>query len=184
MTKTRLFLAAILAIIASGTYAVQSHPTKTTKTSASVASVVVAPQPVLEPVVPRASRSRSVTPTPATVTHVTRPQPVHKAVDKPRHPHVAATRRAQVPASVGGRVYDITMYCDTGSRTASGKWPEPGMVATASRSIPFGTRIVIEGLGTYTVEDRIGHGSDFDLFTHSCSQARIFGRQHKKVSIG
>lgn len=75
------------------------------------------------------------------------------------------------------------MYCDTGSRTASGKWPEPGMVATMSRSIPFGTRVQIEGLGTYTVEDRIGHGSEFDIFTHSCGEADRFGRQHRRVTI-
>lgn len=80
-------------------------------------------------------------------------------------------------------LHDITMYCDTGSRTASGKWPEPGMVATISRSIPFGTRVVIEGLGTYTVEDRIGHGSEFDLFTHSCAEAERFGRKHRHVQI-
>lgn len=75
------------------------------------------------------------------------------------------------------------MYCDTGSRTASGVWPEPGMVAVIDRSIPFGTRVAIDGMGTYTVEDWIGHGSEFDIFTHSCRAADIFGRRHLRVTI-
>lgn len=74
------------------------------------------------------------------------------------------------------------MYCATGNRTASGKWPQPGMVATLSRSIPFGTVVHIEGMGDYVVEDRIGHGSDFDIYTHSCKNARTFGRRHLRVS--
>lgn len=78
---------------------------------------------------------------------------------------------------------DVTKYCPTGNTTASGKQPRVGMVATISRSIPFGTRVLIEGLGEFVVEDRIGHGSEFDIFTNSCSDARRFGRQHRRVTI-
>jgi 3D (Asp-Asp-Asp) domain-containing protein len=82
-----------------------------------------------------------------------------------------------------GGLRDITKYCPTGNTTASGKWPRVGMVATLSRSIPFGTHILIEGLGEFVVEDRIGHGSEFDIFTSSCAEARRFGRQHRRVTI-
>lgn len=101
------------------------------------------------------------------------------------------SRRAEPKRSVSsvasegsftGGLRDITMYC-TGSITASGKVPHPGMVATISRRIPFGTRVSIEGLGTFVVEDRIGHGSEFDLFVSSCSEAKSFGRQHRRVTI-
>lgn len=85
--------------------------------------------------------------------------------------------------SVDLGVSDITMYCPTGNRTASDKWPRRGMVATISRSIPFGTRVLIDGLGTFTVEDRIGHGSEFDIFTPSCDEADRFGRQHRRVTL-
>lgn len=91
-----------------------------------------------------------------------------------------------VPAradSFSGRLRDITMYCPTGNSTASGKTPRRGMVATISRSIPFGTHIQIQGLGEFVVEDRIGHGSEFDIFTPSCSEADRFGRQHHRVNI-
>jgi len=82
-----------------------------------------------------------------------------------------------------GGLHDITMYCATGNRTASGLWPKRGMVATLSRSIPFGTRISIEGVGIFVVEDRIGRGSEFDIFTPDCSEAPRFGRQHRRVTI-
>lgn len=82
-----------------------------------------------------------------------------------------------------GPLHDITMYCPTGNTTASGKWPRRGMVATMSRSIPFGSRVLIDGLGEFVVEDRIGHGSEFDIFTPSCSEADRFGRQHRRVTI-
>lgn len=94
--------------------------------------------------------------------------------------------RASKPRSAAlfdGAVHDITMYCPTGNTTASGKWPRRGMVATISRAIPFGTRVSIEGLGEFVVEDRIGHGSEFDIFTPSCGEADRFGRKHRRVTI-
>lgn len=98
----------------------------------------------------------------------------------------AGSSRASKPrssASFSGGLHDITMYCPTGNTTASGKYPRRGMVATIARSIPFGTRVSIEGLGEFVVEDRIGHGSEFDIFSPSCGEARRFGRQHRKVTI-
>lgn len=80
-------------------------------------------------------------------------------------------------------LHDVTKYCPTGNTTASGKQPRVGMVATISRSIPFGTHVFIEGLGEFVVEDRIGHGSEFDIFTNSCAEANRFGRQHRRVTI-
>lgn len=57
------------------------------------------------------------------------------------------------------------------------------MVATIRRDIPFGTQVTIDGIGTFTVEDRIGHSSEFDIFTHSCAAAERFGRQHRRVQL-
>lgn len=98
-------------------------------------------------------------------------------------PVAVAVAAADVAPAVTGVLHDITEYCDTGSTTASGKWPQPGMVAVMDRSIPFGTRVVIDGIGTFVVEDWIGHGSEFDIFTHSCSAADRFGRQHRAVQV-
>lgn len=86
----------------------------------------------------------------------------------------------------GGSLHDVTEYCDTGNRTASGKWPQPGMVAVLDRSIPFGTVVRIEGMGTYTVDDWIGHGSDWDIYSgrDGCeTRAADYGRQMRKIWI-
>lgn len=47
----------------------------------------------------------------------------------------------------------VTKYGWTGYKMASGKYPYIGAVATSDRSIPLGTKIIIDGQ-EYTVEDR------------------------------
>lgn len=78
--------------------------------------------------------------------------------------HHAAT--VVVPHDLPGRqqLLDVTAYCATGNRTASGAWPQIGMAATLDRSIPVGTTLHIAGYGDVTVTDRIGWGSDVDLY--------------------
>lgn len=177
MSRTRLILLGLALVALGSTYTFVVHDHSPPQV---VAQVVVSPTVALSPTPSptlRASRSRLY------VAPSASPYRSPKAV----HPsHKSVTIRSRSPQAVhravDGALHDITMYCDTGNRTASGKWPEPGMVATISRSIPFGTRVYIEGLGTFTVEDRIGHSSEFDIFTHSCAEARTFGRQHRRVS--
>lgn len=78
------------------------------------------------------------------------------------------------------------MYCATGSHNAAGRWPQIGDVAVLDRSIPFGTRVHISGLGDYVVEDWVGYGTDFDIYggAGNCeSNASTFGRQRHLVTI-
>lgn len=77
--------------------------------------------------------------------------------------------------------YDITAYTATGHRTASGRWPEPGMVA--SNRWPMGTRLRIEGLGEFVVQDRVGGGTDVDVFVPTRREAIMFGRKHLHVAV-
>ena len=119
---------------------------------------------------PRASRSKSPSP---------RPQPVHNPVHKHYRPRATATP-TPVPHVVVGELHDITMYCDHGTM-ADGQQTHSGVVATIRRDISFGTTVVIEGLGTYVVEDRIGNGSEFDVWTPACSTANDFGRHRLRV---
>jgi 3D (Asp-Asp-Asp) domain-containing protein len=101
-----------------------------------------------------------------------------------RHPLVSAGRAATPQRS---RRWSVTAYCATGHRTASGVWPRIGMAATLDRSIPFGTRLSVPGIGVVTVTDRIGHGSDLDLYLGSgaaCEHAaREWGRRHLTVEV-
>lgn len=66
---------------------------------------------------------------------------------------------------------------------ADGKQTYIGAVASLDRSIPFGTVIYIPGRGNFVVEDRVGWGSDFDIYDPSCSSADNWGRRHLAVSI-
>jgi 3D (Asp-Asp-Asp) domain-containing protein len=53
----------------------------------------------------------------------------------------------------------------------------------ASNHYRFGTRLRVEGVGVVTVEDRIGYGSDLDLFGPSESFCRQFGRRLLRVEV-
>lgn len=75
----------------------------------------------------------------------------------------------------------VTAYCATGNLTASGLVPRVGMAA--GNHWPFGTRIFVPGYGVVTIEDRIGHDSDLDLFMASCSQTVQWGRRQLNVRV-
>lgn len=89
------------------------------------------------------------------------------------------------------RTVTVTAYCacvkccgpDAAGITASGKRAKVGMVA-ASRSIPFGTRLHISGLGWYTVQDRLSGRYDnrVDVYTSSHAEAQRFGKRSLKVT--
>ena len=133
----------------------------------------------------RPAQSEAPAPTSGTVQSVVRePLPGHRppvfAVSRQR------TRRSlRLVHDIG--VSDVTMYCSTGNRNAAGRWPRIGDVAVLDRSIPFGTRLRIGPLGTFTVADWIGSGSRFDIFggdDADCEQrALTFGRHHLDVAV-
>lgn len=79
-------------------------------------------------------------------------------------------------ATTGGeeRRVSSTAYCLT-SRTASGGRGYVGSVAM--NGVPIGSRWQVDGGGTYTVNDRIGHGSGFDVWMPSCAAALEYGRR-------
>ncbi len=77
----------------------------------------------------------------------------------------------------GGETMTVsaTGYCGGGT-TASGESAHEGGVAM--NAAPLGSTWQVLGSGsTYTVNDRIGSGSDFDIYFSSCSDADAFGRQ-------
>lgn len=77
---------------------------------------------------------------------------------------------------------DVTSYCETGNRTASGVWPRYGMAA--SNLFPFGTRLRVPGWPVVvTVTDRVGWGADLDLYAMSCERAIQWGRRSLLVEV-
>lgn len=69
--------------------------------------------------------------------------------------------------------------------TASGLWPEPGMVAVDPRLIPLGSRVWISGLGTFLAADTGGlvRGAHLDVFSLSYQEAIEWGVQRLQVVV-
>lgn len=89
-------------------------------------------------------------------------------------------------------VFKLTGYCNcakccghSSGKTASGTYPVEGRTVAASKQFPFGTRLYIEGLGEFVVEDRGGFASNvIDVYsnTHSgCYRAEF--NQNAKVYV-
>jgi len=86
----------------------------------------------------------------------------------------------------------VTAYCachiccgpNAQGITASGKKPIEGITVAASRKIPFGTKIAIDGK-TYIVQDRLAKKYDgrVDIYMSSHKKALNFGKQQKQVTI-
>ena len=87
-------------------------------------------------------------------------------------------------------VWTITAYCDceictgqwSGSPTASGAWPSEGWTI-ACGSLPFGTMVYIEGVGTRCVEDRGVDGEWIDVYFEDHDTADSFGMQYLDVYL-
>ena len=92
-------------------------------------------------------------------------------------------RPANAQSSLDGW-WEVTAYCHTGNRTASGTWPRVGTIA-APRYVSFGTQLHIQGYGYSRVEDRGGAivGRRLDVYMPSCWHAIQWGRRTVWVSV-
>lgn len=88
--------------------------------------------------------------------------------------------------------YIVTAYCPcekccgkTDRITASGVKAVEGVTVATDKSIPFGTKIYIEGVGERIVQDRGGaiKGNKIDLYFDTHEQALEWGRQERKIKI-
>lgn len=88
--------------------------------------------------------------------------------------------------------YVITAYCScvkccgkSNGITASGIKAVEGVTVAMNKSIPFGTKVYIDGVGERIVQDRGGaiNGNRIDLYFDSHQEALNFGRQIKEVTI-
>ena len=81
----------------------------------------------------------------------------------------------------------ISCYTDLG-QMASGEYVYDGAVATSDRSIPMGTKVMIEGFGLMTIEDKtavwvheeLGFTLDIWMTPEDCAE---FGLKHLKYKI-
>lgn len=101
-------------------------------------------------------------------------------------------KTVEPPKDAGNRKYVITAYCPcqkccgkTDGITASGVKAVQGVTIATDKSIPFGTKIYIDGIGERIVQDRGGaiKGNRIDLYFSDHQSALNFGRQTKEVII-
>ena len=79
----------------------------------------------------------------------------------------------------------VTAYAYTGNPCANGNYPETGYTI-AHNSLPFGTKVFIEGVGFRTVEDRGPEwlGEEWcDLYLGDTAECVQWGNQYRKVWV-
>ncbi|HZO25500.1 MAG TPA: 3D domain-containing protein [Chloroflexota bacterium] len=69
--------------------------------------------------------------------------------------------------------------------TASGLWPEPGVVAVDPTVIPLGSTVWIQGLGTFLAADTgsLVRGAHLDVYGWSYQEAIAWGVQERAVLV-
>ena len=78
---------------------------------------------------------------------------------------------------------NVSAYCHTGNRTASGVWPQVGMAA--ADHLPFGSKVTLPDGRILTITDRFGGGyrDRLDIFMASEAECWKFGRQILRCKI-
>lgn len=73
---------------------------------------------------------------------------------------------------------NVSAYCHTGNRTASGVWPQVGMAA--ADHLPFGAKVMLPDGRILTITDRFGGGytDRLDIFMNSEDECWQFGRRN------
>lgn len=80
-------------------------------------------------------------------------------------------------------IFELTAYEWTGNPCANGNYPTTGYTV-ASNYFPLGTRLYIEGMGEYTVEDRGGMADNvIDIYMEDSGVCIEFGRRQAGVYI-
>lgn len=90
------------------------------------------------------------------------------------------------------KTYTVTAYCACSVCTkghqpaANGKMPVVGLTCAGPNSVPFGTRVWIEGIGERVVTDRLARRfrrGRFDVFMADHESAKRFGVRRVNVTI-
>ena len=78
---------------------------------------------------------------------------------------------------------NVSAYCHTGNRTASGVWPQVGMAA--ADHLPFGSKVTLPDGRVLTITDRFGGGyrDRLDIFLGSEDECWKFGRRWMRCRI-
>ena len=92
-------------------------------------------------------------------------------------------KKLMILFAVFWQVMNVSAYCHSGNRTASGVWPAVGMAA--ADHLPFGSKVTLPDGRVLTITDRFGDGrnNSLDIFLPSEQECWQFGRQWLKCRI-
>ena len=78
---------------------------------------------------------------------------------------------------------NVSAYCHTGNRTASGVWPQVGMAA--ADHLPFGAKVTLPDGRIMMITDRFGGGyrDRLDIFMASEAECWQWGRRWLRCKI-
>ena len=81
------------------------------------------------------------------------------------------------------QVLNVSAYCETGNRTASGVWPAVGMAA--ADHLPFGSRVTLPDGAVVVIRDRMGgsYSDRLDLFMETEDGCWKFGRKILRCKV-
>lgn len=82
------------------------------------------------------------------------------------------------------QMLNVSAYCHTGNRTASGVWPT-AYVTCAADHLPFGSKVTLPDGRTWIVQDRLGGGytDRLDLFKATEDECWKWGRQILRCKV-
>ena len=88
-----------------------------------------------------------------------------------------------ITMAVFWQVMNVSAYCHSGNRTASGVWPQVGHAA--ADHLPFGTKVTLPDGRILTITDRFGGGYDnrLDIFLPTEAECWKFGRQFLRCKV-
>ena len=92
-------------------------------------------------------------------------------------------KKLMITMAVFWQVMNVSAYCHSGNRTASGVWPQVGMAA--ADHLPFGSKVTLPDGRVLTITDRFGGGYDnrLDIFLPTEAECWQFGRQWLKCKV-
>ena len=87
-------------------------------------------------------------------------------------------KKLLIMMAVFWQVMNVSAYCETGNRTASGVWPAVGHAA--ADHLPFGSRVTLPDGRILTITDRFGgnYTDRLDVFMNSEDECWQFGRRN------
>lgn len=120
------------------------------------------------------------------------PEETSEPKQEPEQSTTVTTVKAVTPKTNQWITATVTAYCacmeccgKTNGITASGTQATAGRTIAMSKNYKFGTKIEIEGYGTFVVEDRGGaiQGNRIDMFFNTHAEALKFGKKSLRFRI-